>query len=95
MEVQLRRYLIKEGRLDQFITEWKTGVVPLREKFGFIFLGAWSLPESNEFVWVIGCRGDFNDTDLAYYESDDRKQLIPNPAVHIDETHHSVAEIVI
>ena len=95
MEVQLRRYLIKQGRLDQFITEWKAGVVPLREKFGFTFLGAWSLPESSEFVWVIGYQGDFNDADRAYYESDDRKQLIPNPAVHIDETHHSVAEIVL
>ena len=95
MEVQLRRYRIKLGRLDQFTTEWKAGVVPLREKFGFTFLGAWSLPESSEFVWVIGYQGDFNDADRAYYESDDRKQLIPNPAVHIDETHHSVAEIVL
>ena len=69
MEVQLRRYLIKQGRLDQFITEWKAAVVPLREKFGFTLLGAWSLPESNEFVWVIGYEGDFKDADLAYYES--------------------------
>ena len=95
MEVQLRRYLIKEGRLDQFITEWKAGVVPLREKFGFTLLGAWSLPESSEFVWVIGYEGDFDDADRVYYESDHRKRLMPNPAVHIDETHHSVAEIVL
>ena len=53
MDVQLRRYRIKQGRLEQFIMEWTAGVVPLREKFGFTFLGAWSLPESSEFVWVM------------------------------------------
>ena len=95
MEVQLRRYRIKEGRLDQFITEWKEGVAPLRKKFGFALLGAWSLPESGEFVWVIAYEGDFDDADRVYYESDDRKRLMPNPAVHIDETQHSTAEIVL
>jgi len=95
LEVQLRRYRIKEGRLDQFITEWKEGVAPLRKKFGFALLGAWSLPESGEFVWVIAYEGDFDDADRVYYESDDRKRLMPNPAVHIDETQHSTAEIVL
>lgn len=95
LEVQLRRYLIKEGKLDQFITEWRTEVVPLREQFGFTFLGAWSLPESSEFVWVVGCPRDFDDADRVYYESDERKQMDPDPAVHIDESQHSVADIVL
>ena len=95
MDVQLRRYRIKQGRLEQFITEWTAGVVPLRERYGFTFLGAWSLPESSEFVWVIGYEGDFNDADRAYYESEERKRLMPDPAVHIEETHHSAAEIVL
>lgn len=77
VEVQLRRYRIKQGRLDQFIAEWKAGVVPLRQTFGFTFLGAWSLPESSEFVWVIGDES-LNDADRAHYESKDRKQLTPN-----------------
>ncbi len=57
MDAQLRRCRIKQGMLEQFITEWKAGVVTLREKFGFILIGAWSLPESSELVWVIGYQG--------------------------------------
>ena len=95
MEVQLRRYVINQGRLDQFITECKTGIGPLREKFGFTLLGAWSLPESSEFVWIIGRENGFDDADRAYYESDERKQLSPDPAAHIEETHNSLAEIVV
>lgn len=94
MEVQLCRYRIEQGRLDQFTAEWRSGVVPLREKFGFTLLGAWSLPESSEFVWVVG-HESLKDADRAYYESTDRKLLTPDPAVHVETTHHSIAEVVL
>lgn len=95
MKVQLRRYRIREGKLRQFVEGWKSGVVPLREKFGFMFLGAWTLPESNEFVWVIGYEGDFEAADRSYYESSERKRLSPDPARYIIETDHSAAEVVL
>ena len=50
---QLRRYRIKEGRLDQFVAEWKETVVPLRTAAGFTIVGAWTVPAINEFVWIL------------------------------------------
>lgn len=90
MAFQMRRYLIKDGQLDQFVEDWETRVVPLREKFGFRILGAWALPESNEFVWIVG-HDDFEQADRDYYESDARRMLTPNPAVRIEEASHARA----
>lgn len=44
---------------------------------------------------MIAYEGDFDDADRVCYESDDRKRLMPDPAVHIDEIHNSAAEIVL
>ena len=57
MEYQLRRYQIAPGKLDEFVEGWTSGVVPLREQFGFRVRGAWSIPESSEFVWIISYDG--------------------------------------
>lgn len=94
MGVHLGRHRIKEGRLDQFVEEWRSAVLPLREDFGFTLIGAWSLPESSEFVWVVSHEGDFDEANRAYYESVERRHLTPNPAVHIDEASVSVAVVV-
>ena len=85
MEYQIRRYHIAEGKLDEFIDAWKAGVVPLRERFGFRFHGAWPIEESSEFVWVISHDGEegFAAADATYYESEERRQLSPDPAVHV------------
>lgn len=94
MAMQLRRYRIKEGKLNQFVEEWRIGVVPLREEFGFTIVGAWSVPETNEFLWMIE-HDDFDEADRNYYESDARRQLTPNPAIHIDQASHSYAHRII
>lgn len=93
MAVQIRRYRITEGRLDQFATEWKAGVVPLRERFGFSIQSAWTISERSEFVWILE-HPDFATADHAYYESDDRKKLTPDPAVHIEKAIEAEAQQV-
>lgn len=90
MVTQLRRYRIEAGKLDRFVEEWRTGVVPLRERFGFTIHGAWAVPDTSEFVWILG-HDDFVDADRSYYASEDRKQLSPDPALHIEETFHGAA----
>ena len=72
MEYQLRRYRIAPGKLDEFIGVWKAGVVPLRERFGFQVHGAWSIE-------LVG----FDAADAAYYASEERRRLSPDPAEHI------------
>ena len=58
-------------------------------------MGRGLCPNWASSFWVIAYEGDFDDADRVCYESDDRKRLMPDPAVHIDEIHHSAAEIVL
>ena len=97
MEYQLRRFRIAPGKLDEFVRAWKAGVVPLRERFGFRFHGAWSIEESNEFVWVISHDGSegFAAADAAYYASDERGRLSPDPARHIVSSEETTAHRVL
>ena len=79
---QLRVYTIAEGRLDEFVRLWSNGVRPLRERLGFRIDGAWTVAEDSRFVWVLSYEGpgDFEGADAAYYASDERKTLDPDPA---------------
>ena len=41
MQIQLRDYRIRHGRMDAWIAGWKSQIVPLREEAGFRVIGAW------------------------------------------------------
>jgi hypothetical protein len=79
---QLRIYRIQPGKLDQFVREWRAGVVPLREKHGFRVDGAWAVEGEDRFVWILtfAGAGTFEEADAAYYASPERKALQPDPA---------------
>jgi hypothetical protein len=81
---QLRIYRLSEGALEEFLGEWRSQVVPLREHFGFRVEGAWTLPEANGFVWIISHDGDFEAADQAYYTSPERQAMDPDPARNIE-----------
>ena len=85
VEYQIRRYEIEPAMLAVFMEMWAASVVPLRLAFGFRFHGAWGIEETNEFVWVMSYSGveGFAAADAAYYGSDERLALRPDPAVHI------------
>ena len=97
VEYQVRRYQITPGKLDQFIAAWITGVVPLRERFGFRFHGAWAIHDTNEFIWVISHDGPegFEAADARYYASNERSQLSPDPAQWVIEVRHSNATAIL
>jgi hypothetical protein len=80
MEFQLREYTIEDGRLDDFIEEWREHVLPLRLSLGFSVLGPWVDRRDNRFVWLLGFDGDSRAADEAYYRSPERKALDPDPA---------------
>lgn len=67
----------------EWLEEWRQNVLPLRRRFGFDVLGAW-VSEST-FVWLLGHDADYDAADRAYYESDERRALDPDPARHIAE----------
>ncbi|HEX6539336.1 MAG TPA: NIPSNAP family protein [Candidatus Dormibacteraeota bacterium] len=81
-DYQLRDYDVKPGAYDEFIVEWATNIVPLRRKFGFEVLGAWSNAERTRFVWMIA-REDFETADRAYYASPERANLRPDITRHL------------
>ena len=83
---QLRVYQLVDGSMDAFLQEWREHIVPMREAFGFSVSGAWTIPQTNGFVWVISHDGDFEEADRAYFASDKRTALDPDPARHIAST---------
>lgn len=85
MTSQLRMYKAKEGELDAFIEEWRTKIVPLRRKLGFVVEGAWTIRATDEFIWIVSYDGPegFEARDAAYYASPERKAVSPDPARHL------------
>ncbi len=86
MELRLRIYEIRPGELDEWVDEWTRHVLPLRRKLGFGVLGAWVADEESTFVWLLGREHGYEAADRAYYTSDERRALTPDPARHIAHT---------
>jgi hypothetical protein len=82
---QVRDYRIRPGELADFISEWRTGILPLRRRLGFHVVGAWSSSAAERFVWVLRWDGasSFEEADRRYYESPERAAIRPDPARHI------------
>lgn len=53
MPTQIHIYTINRGSLDEFVSEWRDKIEPLREKFGFHVSGGWKVKEANQFVWFL------------------------------------------
>jgi hypothetical protein len=86
VEWELRMYTAKPGTLDAFAAEWSERVVPLRRQFGFEILAAWTVPEHNQFVWIVGYDGPgtFDARAESYYGSAERAAWPADPARHLD-----------
>lgn len=78
---QLRVFTINRGKLEEFSRAWRAGVYPLRQKHGFTVPGAWAVPESNQFVWLLCYSGpeEWEARDRSYYASEERSSLNPDP----------------
>jgi NIPSNAP len=85
MELVLRTYTIRPGAMDAWLEEWREHVVPLRRRLGFEVLGAWAGEDT--FTWLLGYEGPggIEAANAAYYASQERAALDPDPARHIAE----------
>jgi hypothetical protein len=63
---------------------------PLRVKVGFQVLGAWTIEATNQFVWLLAYTGPetWEARDQAYYQSEERRAMVPDPARHIARIEH-------
>jgi hypothetical protein len=86
MRFQLRLYTVAAGAMEAFVEEWHEHVRRLRLAHGFSIVGPWVGDDGVTFVWLLGHDGDFEAADEAYYASDERRALDPDPARHLTET---------
>ncbi|HEV8286658.1 MAG TPA: hypothetical protein VGQ09_20255 [Chitinophagaceae bacterium] len=84
-KTQIRIFTINKGKMDIFLDAWQKGVYPLRIKSGFKIEGAWVVQEKNKFIWILSYDGPegFEAKDSAYYASQARTTLKPDPADYI------------
>jgi len=82
MEIQLRDYRIKPGHMDDWITAWQRGVLPLRRQEGFEVAGAWVDRAHDRFVWLIKYSGadGFQAAEERYHARPERLSLHPEPS---------------
>src|SRR4030095_10152256 len=84
-QTQIRIFTINKGKMNIFLEAWQKGVYPLRIKSGFKIEGAWVVKEKNKFIWILSYEGPegFEAKDSAYYGSQARTILKPDPAEYI------------
>ena len=92
MKFQLRDYTIEEGRLDDFVREWREHVLPLRVAMGFNILGPWIDRETSRFILIVGFDGDFDAAGGLYWASSERQAIDPDPGRFITETRRAWLE---
>jgi hypothetical protein len=73
--VQLRRYVVEPGRMDDFLA-WFPTLLPVREKYGFRLLFALAEREHHTFTWAVSCDGD----EAAFTEQSDIYNASPERA---------------
>jgi len=83
MEYQLRMYQVKDGQMEPFLGVFPA-VVEARRAVGFEVLGAWMIPEENQFIWIVGAENGIEATSERYYTSEQRKAIEPEPAKLIE-----------
>jgi hypothetical protein len=86
MRWQLRDFRIERGQLAQFVAEWRAAVLPLRVARGFSVVGPWVVEEEDRFILILG-HPDFDAADEAYYASEARAGLDPDPRRLIAEAN--------
>ena len=75
--VQLRRYVVEPGRMDDFLA-WFPALVPVREQYGFRVLFALAEQEHETFTWAVAHEGDeaaFLAAQKTYQDSPERAQV--------------------
>lgn len=60
-------------------------IYPLRVKTGFRVPSAWTVEATNQFIWLLAYDGPdtWEARDKAYFASEERRAMVPDPARHI------------
>jgi hypothetical protein len=94
--VQLRRYQVKPGQMDDFV-QWWPGVVQARKQYGFEVLFAFVDESTNQFVWAVSHDGDseaFDADEKTYLASPERAAVFDGVPSRIDETFITKVKVI-
>jgi hypothetical protein len=94
--VQLRRYQVKSGEMDDFV-KWWPDLLPARKQFGFEVLFAFVDRSTNQFVWAVSHEGDSEEFDAAektYLASPERAAVFAGVPSRIDETFITKVDVI-
>lgn len=96
--VQLRRYELVDGVLDDFVEWFGTHIVHAREAEGFAIEFAYADREAGEFVWAVSVAGDaerFAAVEEAYLASDSRAAAFAGQPTRVATSHVRLVEQVV
>ena len=97
MAVQLRRYEIADGRMDDMVA-WFPAIIPVREKYGFSVEFAYADRETNQFVWAVSYPGSVEEYETAmegYNDSPERAAVFADFESPVTGMHVAFVESVI
>jgi hypothetical protein len=94
--VQLRRYQVKPGEMEDFV-KWWPGLLPARKQYGFEVLFAFVDESTNQFVWAVSHEGNSEEFDVAeqsYLASPERAAVFAGVPSRIDETFITKVDVI-
>jgi hypothetical protein len=94
--VQLRRYEMVEGMLDEFIA-WFPTVVAARRQYGFTLEFAYADRANDQFVWAVSHDGDevaFKAAEEVYNASPERAAAFAGQPKRVAQLHVGLVDAV-
>ncbi|PPF19636.1 NIPSNAP family protein [Rathayibacter sp. AY1A7] len=96
--IQLRRYELMDGVMDDFLAWFPERIVPAREAHGFRIEFAYADREVNEFVWAVSTAGDadaFAEVERAYLASPERDAAFASEPKRVEVQHVRLVERIV
>ena len=96
--VQLRRYELVEGVLDDFVAWFTSTLIPARLSEGFEIEFAYADRDANEFVWAVSTPGDadaFAEIERAYLASPEREAAFAGEPTRVAVHHVRLVERIV
>ncbi len=92
--VQLRRYEMVEGMLDEFLA-WFPTVAAARQQYGFTLEFAYADRSNDQFVWAVSHEGDaaaFTAAEEVYNVSPERAAAFAGQPKRVERLHVGLVE---
>lgn len=92
--VQLRRYELVDGMVDDFVNWWPN-IIEVRQQYGFEVQFGYVDREAQQFVWAVRFDGDldaFRAAEQVYSASPERAKVFEGQPKRVETLHVSIVE---